>query len=1351
MEEFAFPPTPGTLCQEDCSHKYAINNDVDVTTLTPEERRNFTERVVFDVCEHDALCVTEQNIFDQVYCLIRGFDSLESVGRFRLLDSLATNLSFLSKSISTLLASPPDEDWAEVVVSHRNALKIYIFFLHWISTQADAASESSKDGAQPASSAASGKGRGRKKVVGQELLTWDWEGQREKLLKAAANVAHVNLWKLFSPRNPEEPFLQLWSDLALRMLASAAAVKNKGNRDSAARILSACALKYQQLETISASLVALLNKHEHLPAPLAEVAQISANLYEDNRLAVEMLREVASVDPAKYEQQQTTDAVGVRSVAGFLPELADRLPRTVAKHISLLMPHLGGKAYPLRSAIVTTVGHLVHKGAEAPAAGADMQGASARLVSKGHLLQTLLERARDQNAYTRARVMQTWADLAEKSAIPISHLVLVMELAVGRLEDKAALVRKAALQLIVALLLHQPFGPSLPIHRFTASLEDLKRNLPEQEPHAAGEADANADAAMAWDAAGGARKDSQATPAVRGADGEHAAAENTEGAPHEGTADNSGQESPAAGADAAREVAAQPGNDDAPTGASPALQQSGVEQLRSLVASLESAVEFIRVLCGAMPVLMQLLASATLTDVQEALNTLIQCHKFEVDGAAGALRKMLPLIFNQEQGVKDVVVDAVVELYLSDQDALAAAQNLVNLAQRATLGELSALEAIVHQLLSRGLLRPLVLKGLWAICARMHTVPTGTGEVRAALSLISMAGADKPELVADHLTDLLKIGFEQQRDPLVTRSACLALQCLQPASDAAAQAALQPVFQALTRVLVASPLPDAGWYSAAEAAMAAIYTLHPAPQALCSAVLQHTAASVLAPPSPGPEATEEGPGVAVLHATVSAAALSRFLFLLGQVALKHLVHVEGLARAIRRKRAHAEKVAADLHAQRLASGDSQPRDDAAAAEEDDIAAQLGVGSVAADTELDALKESAEAEIVAAGNLVGRFAPLVACLCHDRALLSSHPLLRSSALLALTKLMAIDQSFCDANLQLLFTLLQNRAVEASVRSNLVIAVGDLAIRFANLLEPWTEHMYKPLLDSDTGVRKNALMVLTHLILNDMMKVKGHISRMALCLQDTDARIAALAQLFFHELSHKDARGTSPIYNLLPDILSNLSNEPGLPREQFQAIMRHLLGYIGKEKHSDSLVEKLCLRFAATPDAGQWHNLAFCMAQLNYSEKGIKKMMEMFKCYKEALATPEVLAHFQAILGKAKKLSKQSADFKSEAGTTADSAAEAGPSPARASRRSSSRSRQSAGAPPRISQAADAGGSGAKARPSQPAAEFGDENLDSVNVKAEPQAEGPLGVGVKMEPGAQSHAGVVGKRATRRAAA
>jgi condensin complex subunit 1 len=57
----------------------------------------------------------------------------------------------------------------------------------------------------------------------------------------------------------------------------------------------------------------------------------------------------------------------------------------------------------------------------------------------------------------------------------------------------------------------------------------------------------------------------------------------------------------------------------------------------------------------------------------------------------------------------------------------------------------------------------------------------------------------------------------------------------------------------------------------------------------------------------------------------------------------------------------------------------------------------------------------------------------------------------------------------------------------VRSNCIIALGDLAFRFPNVLEPWTEHMYARLSDKDRKVRKNAVLVLTHLILNDMVKV------------------------------------------------------------------------------------------------------------------------------------------------------------------------------------------------------------------------------------------------------------------------
>ena len=47
-------------------------------------------------------------------------------------------------------------------------------------------------------------------------------------------------------------------------------------------------------------------------------------------------------------------------------------------------------------------------------------------------------------------------------------------------------------------------------------------------------------------------------------------------------------------------------------------------------------------------------------------------------------------------------------------------------------------------------------------------------------------------------------------------------------------------------------------------------------------------------------------------------------------------------------------------------------------------------------------------------------------------------------------------------------LDTRSVGARVRCNLIVAMGDLAVRFPNVLEPWTSHMYQPLSDADLGM-------------------------------------------------------------------------------------------------------------------------------------------------------------------------------------------------------------------------------------------------------------------------------------------
>lgn len=76
------------------------------------------------------------------------------------------------------------------------------------------------------------------------------------------------------------------------------------------------------------------------------------------------------------------------------------------------------------------------------------------------------------------------------------------------------------------------------------------------------------------------------------------------------------------------------------------------------------------------------------------------------------------------------------------------------------------------------------------------------------------------------------------QDALTTRQACIALTQLSAMPDRPTHQAMQPVYKSLTWVLLSDSLPDSTWYTAAEAAITAIYALHPAPQELTQVIVQ---------------------------------------------------------------------------------------------------------------------------------------------------------------------------------------------------------------------------------------------------------------------------------------------------------------------------------------------------------------------------------------------------------------------------------------------------------------------------------------------------------------------------------
>lgn len=104
-----------------------------------------------------------------------------------------------------------DNDRNALCEQHYSALKAYVFFLHWVASQAE---QEQKVTAAKAPAAAGGRGRTKGKKAAQISSSWDWDADRERLAKAFAGISQIDLWRLCSPNMPEEAFLLLWSQTA---------------------------------------------------------------------------------------------------------------------------------------------------------------------------------------------------------------------------------------------------------------------------------------------------------------------------------------------------------------------------------------------------------------------------------------------------------------------------------------------------------------------------------------------------------------------------------------------------------------------------------------------------------------------------------------------------------------------------------------------------------------------------------------------------------------------------------------------------------------------------------------------------------------------------------------------------------------------------------------------------------------------------------------------------------------------------------------------------------------------------------------------------------------------------------
>lgn len=245
-----------------------------------------------------------------------------------------------------------------------------------------------------------------------------------------------------------------------------------------------------------------------------------------------------------------------------------------------------------------------------------------------------------------------------------------------------------------------------------------------------------------------------------------------------------------------------------------------------------------------------------------------------------------------------------------------------------------------------------------------------------------------------------------------------------------------------------------------------------------------------------------------------------------------------------------------------------------------------------------------------------------------------PELQRSALLALIHFMSVSSEFCEKNMQFLMNIFLHTK-DIDIKCNVIIGMSDLTFRFPNIIEPWSSHMYSTLHDKNRELRLTSVRILSHLISHEMILIKGQISDLAMCLVDKDEEIRKSTEVFFKEIAHK----SNILYNVLPDIISRLG-DPNLKLEEgkYQTIMRYIIGLINKDRQIENLVEKLCYRFKLTESERQWRDIAFCLSLLSYTEKTIKKLVENIPFFKDKVQIQEVYDYFHQIITNTNKLAK-----------------------------------------------------------------------------------------------------------------
>lgn len=754
----------------------------------------------------------------------------------------------------------------------------------------------------------------------------------------------------------------------------------------------------------------------------------------------------------------------------------------------------------------------------------------------------LEERFLDMNPYCRCRVLQVYVKLCDLETKFPKRRQTATELACRSLEDKSSNVRRNAVKLLGKLISTHPFSV---LHGGQLSQKDWNERL------AAVEAELKT------------LKPPQGSPSL----GDKSSGESR---PDDELLDDA-TELGDNNQDNKQPISAEEKAATLQKAAAEAATSEAVSKLQLTKRYYMEALNFIEILHDCSLLISQLLLSKNKNEVIEAMDFFMIADAYKIETARVGIRKMLHLIWtkgnsDEGKGVQSHLIDCYKSIFFDAPETFNAndaanyvARNMISLTFGASLAELTSLEQLLSTMMKGELVSEVVVSKFWQIYGVQRKEISKT-QRRGAILVLSMLASADPTIVIKEIETILRIGLGNHgvQDLALSRYSCIALARIKPSGRRAKNA--QPFNRlpndhaVLLKLAAITELAsdNKDWYGVAEQAIGAIYTLSKHPDVLCTEIIRRKTMTTFQPSKTNEPTNDVNSESEMLsHAPEShtpapkpEVSLAQLLFIVGHVAIKQIVHLELCELDFKKRKGEREK---GKQANELPTKKTP---------EDENELDL-IGGTTEDDFTEAMAHIREHEILyGSSSLLSNFGPLVAEICSNNTAYNDGNL-QAIASICMAKLMCVSSEYCEKNLPLLITILE-RSKDPVTRSNLVIALGDMAVCFNNLIDENTDFLYRRLSDTDDAVKRTCLMTLTFLILAGQVKVKGQLGEMAKCLEDSDKRIADLSRMFFTELSTKD----NAIYNQFVDMFSMLSADKNLAEEPFRKILKFLSSFIEK---------------------------------------------------------------------------------------------------------------------------------------------------------------------------------------------